>query len=378
MLGCQSITPTGSASIKNLHQVYRGNGTIYDIKTGENIQLKKEKMQNILILPEGYTKAEFDQGVFDKDVEDWIKETERFEPLKSFKDAFIIWKYHSISKTHIVPGDMGKSNTSLGFNVDISGQVQTPNMKTVQNIWEIAVATKLISDDYYPPRGISGNINKNLVMVVLIYDPKRKKSGYSGIAHRLKNPNNKNQYLGSAIARNYPHEFLHAFAMLADEYLSDKPANRVIENHEAEKPHYVINVVKHPDWESVPWKHLFYGGSINPAVKDLIGIYGDAVSGYHSEARCLMNGKIEANKKVFGGDGNLRDNDRLCNWCREIVVFRLYERLHMFTDTGNDFDTWKKDYREKFYARFGFAIPKVIPQVNSDGKVIESEKKNTR
>ncbi|MBN1524318.1 MAG: DEAD/DEAH box helicase family protein [Spirochaetales bacterium] len=78
----------------------------------------------------------------------------------------------------------------------------------------------------------------------------------------------------------------------------------------------------------------------------------------------------QGSAKVYGGNGNLRVTDRLCNWCREITVFRLYERLHVFNDPATAFASWIKGYLLKFYRKFGFMVPGVVPQVNSDGAII--------
>ncbi len=367
----QFFLPEVNGSSGCLVQVFKGNGSIYDIKTGGRITLNDKQLLNILIIAEGYTQAEHDNNKYTNDVQTWIREVELVEPLKSFKDAFIIWQYNAVSKEYIIKDDLKKSDTVLAIGVNSSGDVIDDLDETAERVWKITKKNGLIKDDYYPPGGVTGNINRNLLIVILIYDPLYGRSGFSGMARRLPNPNNKRQSLSTALAHNRPHEFLHAFARLEDEYLAVKPNTKPIPNFKSEFAPTLSNVVKDPNYTTVPWKHLLAGSAINPNVRDLVGIFGDDRNGYHSEAKCLMNGTHD-NAKFYGGNGNLRVHDRLCNWCREITVFRLYERLHIFTNPAIDFETWKNEYRTNFYLKYGFTIPEIVPQVNNVGEVIQT------
>ena len=82
-----------------------------------------------------------------------------------------------------------------------------------------------------------------------------------------------------------------------------------------------------------------------------------------------MNGRHH-NKDTYGGDGQLRDHKHICNWCREITVFRLYEKVGIFKNPNNDFMTWKEKYRDNYYRRKGLSKPEEIPARNSEGKAI--------
>ncbi|MBN1523071.1 MAG: hypothetical protein JW904_01205 [Spirochaetales bacterium] len=362
-----SLLPVNSAPVE-LIPVYKGDGSIYDIKTGGQITIPEQKLLNILILPEGYTQEDLDNKKFDRDVETWMNETSVVEPFLSFKNAFVVWQYNTASKEHVVKGG-GKKQTAFGITVDASGELVLEFDEAARKVWEIGRKTNILRDDFYPPGGITGYLNMNLIVVILTYDPQLDRSGYSGCSRRLANPQNNKQLLSTAISHNRPHEFLHAFARLGDEYLAENPGNDLIANAQSETSRFLYNVVKDPDYRTVPWRHLFAGGEINKDVGGVVGIYGNAINGYHSEAKCLMNGTKD-NAQVYGGNGNLRVTNRLCNWCREITVFRLYERLHVFKDPSTAFAIWIKDYRLKFYRKFGFMVPEVIPQVNSNGAII--------
>ena len=80
-----------------------------------------------------------------------------------------------------------------------------------------------------------------------------------------------------------------------------------------------------------------------------------------------MNGTHD-NWRTYGGDGRLRVTDRFCNFCREMHTFRLFERIHVLDDPISAWDTWKTEYRESFFRRFGFQIPAPVPQENSAGE----------
>ena len=108
------------------------------------------------------------------------------------------------------------------------------------------------------------------------------------------------------------------------------------------------------------------GEEYNPGVDSLVGAFGTN-GRYHSELKCLMNGSHD-NSDLFGGRDNLRTGTRLCNWCRELVVFRIYERCGILPDPATSFQTWVRDYREGFYETMGFRVPTVVPQENSEGR----------
>ena len=83
-----------------------------------------------------------------------------------------------------------------------------------------------------------------------------------------------------------------------------------------------------------------------------------------------MNGSHE-NALLYGGSSNnLRTDQRMCNWCREICAFRIYERCYVLADQATSWDTWVASYRDPFYSEFGFDVPAVVPQQNSDGEPV--------
>jgi hypothetical protein len=77
-----------------------------------------------------------------------------------------------------------------------------------------------------------------------------------------------------------------------------------------------------------------------------------------------MNGTHD-NATHYGGSGLLRDDERMCNFCREISAYRVYSRAGILGDDAAGFATWKSAYRSKFFERFPFAVPALVPQTNN-------------
>ena len=110
------------------------------------------------------------------------------------------------------------------------------------------------------------------------------------------------------------------------------------------------------------------GGTINPSVAGLVGAFGIAEEGYHSELKCLMNGDKSGNATVFGGETELRDEGRMCNFCRELTAFRLFERIGQLPDTSTSYATWQTSYRQPFFATYGLDVPAIVPMETPPGR----------
>ena len=71
---------------------------------------------------------------------------------------------------------------------------------------------------------------------------------------------------------------------------------------------------------------------------------------------------------IYGGNPNgesLRV-DRMCNFCREITAFRIFERIGMLDDPTTDaWDEWADDYRDPFFDEYPIIVPNPVPQENS-------------
>jgi len=198
-----------------------------------------------------------------------------------------------------------------------------------------------------------------------VLDPRNGRAGLSGRSTTATNPANTSERVSLAIALGRAHEFTHAFSRLSDEYLEDSNTNPR-PNDQTTTSSGITNVVASPSCSTVPWRHLFKGTAINPSGDQLVGAFGTAMHGYHAELKCLMNGTHE-NGKYYGGNGNLRSNDRMCNFCREMTAFRVFERSSVLPDTATSLNTWINNYRIPFFSRYGFKVPTPVPQTSSNG-----------
>jgi hypothetical protein len=179
----------------------------------------------------------------------------------------------------------------------------------------------------------------------------------SGLTLALRNPAQASQRIASAFGVGHAHEFTHAFSSLRDEYIE-------LDNSAPNGTSETSNVVGSSQCSSLPWQHLLSGGTFNTATADLVGAFGTPEQGYHSELLCLMNGTHD-NATHYGGSGLLRDDDRMCNFCREVTAYRVYSRAGILADDAAGFTNWKVAYRAKFFERFPFQVPAVVPQTNN-------------
>jgi hypothetical protein len=211
----------------------------------------------------------------------------------------------------------------------------------------------------YPPTDFAGPSNgtaRNFVTPFMIFDPGRGRASVSGRALSLRNPANTAQRVSAAFGVGHAHEFTHAFSSLRDEYLED-------DNSAPSSWSGTSNVVGSASCSELPWQHLLAGGTINASSDQLVGAFGRPQHGYHSELLCLLNGTHD-NAAYYGGSGLLRVEDRMCNFCREVTAFRVYQRGGVLGSGDAGFTAWVADYRSAFYSRFPFAVPAVVPQTN--------------
>lgn len=167
-----------------------------------------------------------------------------------------------------------------------------------------------------------------------------------------------------AFASNEIHEFGHAFAYLEDEYISERgrAASRNDPAPEDRSVFLLSNLTYTYTHCGNSWAHIAPSGIYNPDPDSLVGnLYrgGEDDGGvWHSEYRCLMNGKHENYACNLSGDFvNLRDYGRLCFWCEEIVTLRILEKSGQLTCSSSDlndcgrewFANWNSSLRHLYY-----------------------------
>ncbi|HMJ52341.1 MAG TPA: M64 family metallopeptidase [Polyangiaceae bacterium] len=339
-----------------------GTGQIEDIVTGTPIDLPMDRRLHVAMLPEGYLQSDLD-AAFDLDIDAWMTEVFAIEPYSIYKQAFVVWKIRLPSAARVAAADPQTADTafSLGMTTDGTGVGNFGTMSAAR-VWDALRDFPVAISSY----GTGNRGARNAVAYMHVLEPQRGRAGFSGRTTSVTDPANSAQRISVAIALGRAHEFTHAFSRLSDEYIeldsTNPPANTGTNTSAG-----ITNVVASPTCSTVPWRHLFMGTPINPSTDQLVGAFGTAAQGYHSELKCLLNGSHD-NATVFGGNGNMRSNDRMCNFCREVTTFRIFERSSVLTDPATSLDAWTNTYRTPFYTKFGFKVPTPLPQTSSDGK----------
>ena len=287
------------------------------------------------------------------DVDRWVDLVFGIEPYRAYRQAFMVWYLPRASNAHL-GGDTAFQVpvTTEGSSLGV-GQVQADG-ETATRAWAALGAFPFPPTDF--SGGGSGSV-RNVTAAFLMFDENRGRAGVSGRSTSLRNPAVSSQRLPSAFGVGHAHEFTHAFSALRDEYLED-------DNSAPTNASATSNVVGSPACGTLPWAHLLTGSAINPNQGDLVGAFGRPQHGYHSELLCLLNGTHD-NAAYYGGDGLLRVEDRMCNFCREITAFRIFQRSGVLASGDAGFSTWTSGYRAAFFTRFGFSVPAVVPQTNN-------------
>ena len=349
--------------------VHYGSGVVDGLGSDE-VWVPVEDRIHVVLLPEGYLQGDLE--VFDEDVADSLEDLRTIDVYSAYMPAFVIWKLPLASAQRVADTDPQTADTA--FEVPISaGFTGIPNIvsngPTSQRIWGELEDFPFPPTVYWPGGGKTNDIAKKLVVSVHVYRESSGGSGYSGQARRMTNPNDSDQRLSVGFGVNWVHEFSHAFSRVSDEYLSLDQSGLGEEPELMDQSAYVSNVVMSSACDDVPWQHLLAGSVINPETEHLVGAFGTQTHGYHSEFMCLMNGSSD-NDVFYGGSPNLRTVDRMCNWCREVTTFRLFERVGLLDDPQTSFASWTDQHRDVFYEHYGFTTPEVVPQQNSEGTEI--------
>lgn len=184
------------------------------------------------------------------------------------------------------------------------------------------------------------------------------------------------------------HEFCHAFAYVADEYIKHRgtasshsnpaPSERSIYN--------LLNLSFSNDRSEdgyMLWPHLAPGDLYNFDERSLIGNlykggFGKENNVWHSEHQCLMNGTHKnylCNVDPESANYNLRDHAHLCFWCEEIVTIRILEKTDYLRRAGDPadinergrtwFQRWENSLRNAYYTYPDFDLLSKIAEKNA-------------
>jgi hypothetical protein len=180
------------------------------------------------------------------------------------------------------------------------------------------------------------------------------------------------------------HEFSHAVGLLLDEYIDGRGTRSTRVNPAIPSVFTLSNLSYADRDDSVPWLHLAptgrfrrtAGGSDPSPLVGWLWAGGVKQTGvWHSEYRCLMNGQhdnfaftqVASNDPTANADGTytdengakLRDRDRFCLWCQEIITIRILEKTDQLMEAGDPanpnkqgqtwYVRWVSELREKYY-----------------------------
>jgi len=189
---------------------------------------------------------------------------------------------------------------------------------------------------------------------------------------------------------NEIHEFSHAFGLLSDEYINGRGTTNTRVDPTTPSVFSLSNLRYSNRVDNVPWIHLSPCGwqertASGQEPSPLVGwlwVGGSVHVGvWHSEYRCLMNGnhdnfqftQVAAEDPTANEDGTyteengagLRDTDRFCLWCQEIVSLRILEKTDQLLEEGDPADVtsqgitwyarWLERLRSNYYQLFDVA-----------------------
>jgi hypothetical protein len=271
------------------------------------------------------------------DVDRWQEELFGIEPYTSFRDAFVIWFLPRASAAHI-----GEGTTAFGDDIDVASG---PLWSAIDGSGSDAFA--------FPPT----TSTLNYLAAFLLFDPQRGRAGVSGHTGSCPSPTSQSLRIGCSFGIGHAHEFTHAFAQVGDEYMENDNMPRMGGE--------TSNVVASNTCGDLPWAHLLEGAGINDTPM-LVGAFGRAERGFHSELQCLMNGTHDNGQYWCTADDDAYTTltlrpDRLCNWCRELTAYHVYRRSGLLPQM-DPFATWKSMYRMPFWERHPFFVPETVPQ----------------
>jgi hypothetical protein len=319
---------------------------IPDLKKPETkIPIPEAKRIDVLILPDGYLATERD--AFEKDVKDWYERFLTYTPWKQFRGAFRVRGYWRPSDAR--SNADRKSRFAIPVGSSGVGDVNTKEVRT-------ALFGELGKLDF----NTAGDKRySHAVAVILMKDDRGRNP--SGLTRSLSSPDDKHA-IPVCFAAYTHHEFGHGYGGLRDEYIN-KPGEKSSKKQAATINLWTVeNIATTKELKSLPWAHLAPGTALNPDKQSVVGICwigGGAEEGaWHCEGRCLMNGTHENwdFQKTKRGAG-LRDHDRFCFWCEELVVARTLARTGQLGDATDGEALWKKweELRPLYHKSFDVA-----------------------
>jgi hypothetical protein len=310
---------------------------VSDLKGGR-AEIPAEKQVEVVILGDGYLDSE--RADFEKAAKAWHDKLLTITPWKEFGAAFRVRAVWTASAARATTDR--KSHYRIPVGPDGVGDVSSKETREA-----ILAATA------------KAGAKQPFVAMLRRDDRKR-------------NPSGKTRRLGDvpvAFGAYTMHEFGHAYGGLADEYIEGE--GRKTERKAPDKiSMFSVSNLSYSK-SKVPWAHLAPGSAANPDRSSVIGlcwIGGGAEEGvWHSEPKCLMNGTHDNwNFEKTRRGVNLRDQERFCFWCEEIVVAKTLWRTGRLGDSKDGVELWKRWEEARPQYQKSFDVPGRIRARNGE------------
>lgn len=313
---------------------------------GRRLSIPSERRVDVVILSEGYLDGERD--LFARDVRAWYDRFLTLTPWSQLRGAFRVRGVWTPSAARVT----GERQSHYGVGL-VDGKVGNVGSDDTA----AAIFAALDSLDVNPAR--DKNRLTHAVAVMLMKDSQGRNP--SGITRSITAPD-RQRVVRVGFGAESHHEFGHACGGLRDEYILRADSTATARPPERPSLFTVSNLGYTRDAARLPWSHLAPGSAANPDPNSLIGVLwlggGSEHGVWHSEARCLMNGRHENWDLAKQRRGeNLRDSRRFCFWCEEILVARTWWLTGQLGDGTDREVVWQKwEATRPAYHRW-FSVP---------------------
>lgn len=305
-----------------------------DFQTLARREIPYGKRLSVLILSEGFRPQ--DQASFFERAAKFEQQLFSMEPYASTRELWQVERVFVPSRGLVD----GQGAGVLAMKADPRGRgwiLQTNvSEETSRRVFQILRNSKVNKTK-------NGAVYDHLFVQVLI---NTSAGGASGFAKRLTDPESKEE-VSAAFGEGAVHEFNHAFARLRDEYIHESGVDKT--TPEVTPPDdlwFVSNLISTKKANAVPWAFLFPGSELNPDKESVIGRLWEGgwneYGSYRAEPVCLMNGthmnwSLDRTKR----QANLRNENRLCFWCEDIVAAKALSLAGIFGDRDGK-SLWKE------------------------------------
>ncbi|MHC4543357.1 MAG: hypothetical protein ACYTDW_01330 [Planctomycetota bacterium] len=393
-----------------------GTRFIPNIETGGIEPISGDEIIDIIIIGDGYTcpnpLSNCEDDLFFNDANNWYNNLfdpcDGIRPYSFYRKAFRVHAVFEPSNDHAstdresyfrikVTCDTDANDPNKACSLDGSKWYQdgtdTDNIvfrdRLFQAIDDVNAFTSgslnltKYPDDMGDFDSLEG-LYRNLVVVILVRGyrdiPKTVVGHLGGFAANVEamtgSPPDK---IRVGFGRGWEHEFGHAFAFLKDEYIGDDKRGTTSDGTNPDPCDRSIFNLSNLTYSNARcdllWPHIAPGGRYNPNVRSLIGNLfkggGNEHGVWHSEYQCLINGGhhnyLCDNDDPCSGYYDLRDAERYCFWCEEVVAVKILEKARQIgtqvpsVAVGKTwFDHWEDTLRHAYYTHFD--IPSLIEE----------------